>query len=264
MGSMLSIGQMADATGASPRMLRHWEEWGLLRPAQVDPHTGYRRYAAAQVGRVRAITALRSAGFPLERINELLDAGLPQERLVDLLQERAATLVAQIDEAQAQLHTVHTRIENLSQGQAHIADAMTLESLPALCLRGFQAPVHDETEIPVVVSELFARLRQEFDGNDQEIVLLYDGSHAEVITVSVATLAGASHSQGQEIALPAAAHGVSITFSEHPGDISDAWILIDAQLQRQGMQTTNVYRQLLHASGQVRLQAPVRRVVDTP
>ncbi|WP_284252786.1 MerR family DNA-binding transcriptional regulator [Litorihabitans aurantiacus] len=40
---MDEIGRMSERTGASPRMLRHWEERGLLAPAGVDPVTSRRR-----------------------------------------------------------------------------------------------------------------------------------------------------------------------------------------------------------------------------
>ncbi len=59
---MLSIGEIAQATGVSRRMLRHWEDAGLLEPAYVDPGTGYRRYAASQTGRVLPSRRSASSG----------------------------------------------------------------------------------------------------------------------------------------------------------------------------------------------------------
>lgn len=47
---MLSIGEIAHSTGVSRRMLRHWEDEGLLTPAVTDPVTGYRRYQDSQLG----------------------------------------------------------------------------------------------------------------------------------------------------------------------------------------------------------------------
>jgi len=69
---MLSIGEIAHFTGVSRRMLRHWEESGLIVPASTDEYTGHRRYARTQVGRVRAIAALRSLDFGLGEIRDLL------------------------------------------------------------------------------------------------------------------------------------------------------------------------------------------------
>jgi hypothetical protein len=50
LGVMFSIGEFARLGGVSVRTLRHYDEIGLLRPATVDPDTGYRGYAAGQLG----------------------------------------------------------------------------------------------------------------------------------------------------------------------------------------------------------------------
>lgn len=43
---MFTIGDFARLGRVSVRMLRHYDSIGLLRPAAVDPHTGYRSYRA--------------------------------------------------------------------------------------------------------------------------------------------------------------------------------------------------------------------------
>lgn len=52
---MFSIGEFARLGGVSVRTLRHYDEIGLLRPAQVDPVTGYRGYLASQLGQLNRI-----------------------------------------------------------------------------------------------------------------------------------------------------------------------------------------------------------------
>jgi DNA-binding transcriptional MerR regulator len=42
--------------------------WGLLLPAQVDPDSGYRWYAAGQLDNARLVTSLRQIGVPLAQI----------------------------------------------------------------------------------------------------------------------------------------------------------------------------------------------------
>ena len=44
---MFSIGEFARLGTVSVRTLRHYDEIGLLRPARVDPETGYRGYSAS-------------------------------------------------------------------------------------------------------------------------------------------------------------------------------------------------------------------------
>ena len=44
MSTYLSIGDFSRATHMTVKTLRHYHQIGLLEPADVDPHTGYRRY----------------------------------------------------------------------------------------------------------------------------------------------------------------------------------------------------------------------------
>ncbi|MFF7947160.1 MerR family transcriptional regulator [Streptomyces griseorubiginosus] len=64
----LTIGAFARACRLSPKALRLYDELELLRPARVDPHTGYRYYAPAQLEQARLVAWLRRLGMPLARI----------------------------------------------------------------------------------------------------------------------------------------------------------------------------------------------------
>ncbi|KPI14784.1 putative transcriptional regulator, MerR family [Actinobacteria bacterium OK074] len=65
---MLTIGAFAKACRLSPKALRLYDELDLLRPARVDPDTGYRYYAAGQLEQARLVAWLRRLGMPLARI----------------------------------------------------------------------------------------------------------------------------------------------------------------------------------------------------
>ncbi|MET7984344.1 MULTISPECIES: MerR family transcriptional regulator [unclassified Streptomyces] len=68
---MLTIGAFAKASRLSPKALRLYDELELLRPARVDPGTGYRYYAADQLERARLVAWLRRLGMPLARIRRV-------------------------------------------------------------------------------------------------------------------------------------------------------------------------------------------------
>ncbi|RRQ81268.1 hypothetical protein CQW39_05645 [Streptomyces griseofuscus] len=65
---LLTIGAFARVSRLSPKALRLYDELALLRPARVDPDTGYRYYAAGQLGRARLVAWLRRLGMPLAEI----------------------------------------------------------------------------------------------------------------------------------------------------------------------------------------------------
>lgn len=69
---LLTIGAFARATGLTPKALRLYDDLGLLPPAEVDPHSGYRRYDARQIEQARLVATLRLVGMPLARIESVL------------------------------------------------------------------------------------------------------------------------------------------------------------------------------------------------
>ncbi|MGJ4944917.1 MerR family transcriptional regulator [Bradyrhizobium sp. HKCCYLS1011] len=66
----MKIGELSRRTGISVRMLRYYEEEGLLSPQRTD--AGYRDYGPAEEEVVRRIKVLGSAGMTLETIRQLL------------------------------------------------------------------------------------------------------------------------------------------------------------------------------------------------
>jgi len=68
---MLTIGAFAKACRLSPKALRLYDELELLRPARVDPETGYRYYAVGQLEQARLVAWLRRLGMPLARIRRV-------------------------------------------------------------------------------------------------------------------------------------------------------------------------------------------------
>lgn len=67
----MKIGELARRTGVSERMLRFYEEQGLLSPVRTA--AGYRLYAEEDVARVAKIRLLQRAGLALRDIGRLLD-----------------------------------------------------------------------------------------------------------------------------------------------------------------------------------------------
>lgn len=80
MEESLSIGRFARLSGLSIGALRHYDELDLLRPARVDPDTGYRSYRRDQLDPARTIARLRDIEMPLDEIRAVLDEDDPAAR----------------------------------------------------------------------------------------------------------------------------------------------------------------------------------------
>ena len=74
-----TVGHLARATGLTVRTLHHWDEIGLLRPAERSG-AGHRRYSDDDVARLYRIVALRRLGLSLEDVGAALDAEGPDLR----------------------------------------------------------------------------------------------------------------------------------------------------------------------------------------
>jgi DNA-binding transcriptional MerR regulator len=69
---LMSISEFARLSRLSPKALRLYDDLGLLPPAQVDPGSGYRWYAAGQLDNARLVASLRQIGVPLAQIQLIL------------------------------------------------------------------------------------------------------------------------------------------------------------------------------------------------
>jgi DNA-binding transcriptional MerR regulator len=86
---LLSIGRFARLAGLSVGALRHYDEQDLLRPADIDRFTGYRRYRRGQLELARTIARLRDLELPLDEIREVLAMDDPAEQRRRLASHRA-------------------------------------------------------------------------------------------------------------------------------------------------------------------------------
>ncbi|MCV7422125.1 MerR family transcriptional regulator [Mycobacterium yunnanensis] len=86
----MSIGELSSRSGASPRMLRYYEQQGLLDPVRAD--NGYRRYRSDAVTTVAQIRGLLDAGLPTDTIRTILPCAHGSEPTIDPCPEILASL----------------------------------------------------------------------------------------------------------------------------------------------------------------------------
>lgn len=78
----MRIGELSKRTGVAPRMLRYYEEQGLITPRRLD--NGYREYDDYLVDRVGKIRGLIDAGIPTRIVSDILPClGQPQKIVVE-------------------------------------------------------------------------------------------------------------------------------------------------------------------------------------
>src|SRR5262245_19409696 len=115
---MYKISDFARLSRISAKMLRHYDEIGLLRPAHDDPDTDYRFYTAEQLPRLHRIVVLKDLGFTLQQIATLLDDGLTPEQIKGMLKLRRAEVEQRIQAEQLRLAEIAARLSQIEcEGQ---------------------------------------------------------------------------------------------------------------------------------------------------
>lgn len=162
---MLSIGAFAQIGQVTHRMLRHWDQAGLLVPAHIDEFTGYRSYDPSQLSRLHRIVALRQLGFGIEAVAAILsgDGGAERAaadigRIRSLLEARRAEIEHDHALATARLVDVERRLRYIEKEQTMSEIEIVTKDLPAVRLAARTTTVSDLAEIGGVVGPAFAEI----------------------------------------------------------------------------------------------------------
>jgi len=149
---LLLIAEFARRCRLPVSTLRYYDRIGLLHPSMVDPVSGYRRYAAEQLGTAITIARLRAIGVAPKGIADILAGG---ERGAAALDAQRRRIIAQIDE---RTHAL-TRLQELAAppipGPAGPRQVVDLIGYPVPVL-AFGCGV---AELPTTISRAVAKLR---------------------------------------------------------------------------------------------------------
>jgi DNA-binding transcriptional MerR regulator len=162
---MFTIGDFARHGRVSVRMLRHYDATGLLRPAHVDPASGYRHYTAAQLARLNRIIALKDLGFTLQQVRDIVDEKVGAEELRGMLRLRRAELESAMAATRARLVQVEARLRAIeSEGHMPTNDVV-LKSVPAVRVAELTATAesYQPEDIGPVIGPLYEELFRRLD-----------------------------------------------------------------------------------------------------
>ena len=118
---MFRIGEFAQIAQVSGRQLRFYDQIGLLRPARIDPQSGYRYYSMRQLPRLNSILALKELGLSLEQIGPLLENEISPAELRAMLTMKRAQVEQSLREEETRLRHIESRIAQIDR-QGGIAD----------------------------------------------------------------------------------------------------------------------------------------------
>jgi DNA-binding transcriptional MerR regulator len=225
---VFSTGAFARLAQVSVRTLHHYDEIGLLAPAEVDERTGYRWYSADQLARVHRILALRDLGFSLNEIQPIADEQVSLEELRGMLRLRRAEASGRMAAEAERLARVEARLRQIedeqSPGQYDIV-VKSFEPRRLAALRENSPAFGSETLGPIfgrLYGDLHARIvRVGVAVTGPPVALYYDSDDADAPIEVVAALPignqDVSDADVDLIDLPAVPRGVATI---HPGSMN--------------------------------------------
>lgn len=179
---MLKIGDFSKLARISIRMLRHYDDIGLLTPACTDRFTGYRYYSEDQLPLAGWINALKDMGFGLAAIREILNVCDNLEEFSAYLKLKRIELQEQAEEANRRLLFLETALKRIGKDGTEMNYNVTLKELPARTVASVRQiiPAYDQEAIlwNILMKET-ASLNLQPGSPCYTLALFHDGEHKE-------------------------------------------------------------------------------------
>lgn len=146
---MFKIGEFSKLTQVSIRMLRYYDEMGLLKPSKIDPWTNYRMYSVEQIPILNKIKYLRDSGFNIAEIAVILNTGT-DSFLLQQLENKYAEIEKNIEEEKEKLKKIKISEKELFYKKSDMYYNISIKSIPAyqvLSLRRVVPNYYSEGEL---------------------------------------------------------------------------------------------------------------------
>ena len=160
---MLKIGDFSKIGKVSIRMLRHYDQIGILKPACIDNNTGYRSYSIDQLPRLNRIIFLKDIGFSLTEVMGLVDEQISIDEMKAMLVRRQRDLENEISMAQINLKTIVDRLRIIeSEGDIPKFD-VSIKSTESYVYVSHRTIVPHLEQMGVFCYNMYAKLYKELN-----------------------------------------------------------------------------------------------------
>lgn len=128
---MLKIGDFSKLSKISIRMLRYYDELGILIPGYINKESGYRYYSPEQLSLAFRIQALKDMGFSLDTIQNMLNTYDDVDNLKRYLLLRYDEMEIEIAEKQSKLKLLKSIINRIGKASDYLKYNVVIKELPS-------------------------------------------------------------------------------------------------------------------------------------
>lgn len=127
---MFRIGEFSKLTQVTVRMLRYYDEVGLLKPEQIEPETNYRMYSVDQIPILNKIVYLRDSGFQVAEIALALNSE-NDTFMIEQLEQKYREIEQAIDFEKEKLRKIELAKHELLGNQHEMHYNVSIKSIPS-------------------------------------------------------------------------------------------------------------------------------------
>lgn len=135
---MLKIGDFSKLSRISIRMLRHYDDIGLLKPDMIDSSNGYRYYSESQLTITSKIHVLKYMGFSLSNISDILNCYSDPKKLEEYLLLQKSIVKKEYEESQNRLLLLENTIDRLRKDDNAMSYSVIVKEIPRMKVASFR------------------------------------------------------------------------------------------------------------------------------
>lgn len=128
---MFTVGEFSRLARVSKRLLRYYDEIGLLKPVYTDRFTSYRYYSAEQMPRLNRILALKDLGLSLDQIQRMVSDQISTDEIQEMLLLKKAEIEQQLQDELQRIRSIEARLQFLRSAEADEPYDVVIKPIPA-------------------------------------------------------------------------------------------------------------------------------------
>lgn len=188
---IFKIGEFSRLMQVSVRMLRYYDESGLLKPTEIDRLTGYRFYSADQIPWLQRIVFLRDSGFSVAEISAILRRG-DDSYSVSQLDRKRGEVKAAIEEERKKIARIEAAITELKEGRQPLHYDVLIKHIPAYPVLSLRKIIPDYFSEGLLWEEFTCKIKEEkleLPQNTLNFAIYHDLEYKEAdVAVEVCTV----------------------------------------------------------------------------
>lgn len=173
---MFTVGEFSRLAQVSKRLLRYYDEIGLLKPVHTDPLTGYRFYSGEQMSHLNRILALKDLGLSLEQIQRILNDNVTTDEIQGMLLLKKAEIEQQLQAEVKRIRSIESRLQAIRSAEANKPLNVVIKNIAAQPVLSVRAVMESFEYAMGFLEQIYAALP---DKNGLSFVMCHDNEMVE-------------------------------------------------------------------------------------